>query len=376
MKLSTAALAAAAAGAIGLGALTLPASAGSAPALPPVSADDLVASVLTAKAPAFGGTVEVDNGLGLPALPGMSGTPAAALTQPVTTFRAWSDGQGRSRLALPSSSGEQVLVEDGTTLWRYDSASRTATALGNHPPRAPEHAPVADPADAAKALVGAVRQSSTVAVDGTGTVAGRPVYELVLTPKPTERTLLREVRVAIDSAARVPLQLTVLANGSTDPALRIGFTKLDVGAQDPALFRFTPPEGVTVKHPDPGKARPGHAPTQIPPGHAPAQIPPGQRGTAGPMIRTLGEGWDTVVLGHLPAAGATAPSARPMAPHGPSRGQTDPLALVKRIGHPASGPWGNGWVVQTAVATVLVTSDGRVAAGAVPLQVLEAALTR
>jgi hypothetical protein len=50
--------------------------------------------------------------------------------------------------------------------------------------------------------------------------------------------------------------------------------------------------------------------------------------------------------------------------------------MVKRIGKPVSGPWGNGWVVQTAVGTVLVTSDGRVAAGAVPQQVLVEALSK
>ncbi|HEY2724403.1 MAG TPA: outer membrane lipoprotein carrier protein LolA, partial [Pseudonocardiaceae bacterium] len=115
MKLATAAVSAAAVGAIGLGAMTVPALAGSAPSLPPVSPEDLVASVLTAKPPAFGGTVEVDNALGLPSLPGMGGPASAAsvLTQPTTTFRAWSDGQGRGRLALPSNNGEQVLVEDG-----------------------------------------------------------------------------------------------------------------------------------------------------------------------------------------------------------------------------------------------------------------------
>ncbi|HEY2762996.1 MAG TPA: outer membrane lipoprotein carrier protein LolA [Pseudonocardiaceae bacterium] len=367
MKLSTAALGATAAGAIGLGALTLPASAGSAPALPPVSPEDLVASVLTAKAPAFGGNVEVDNALGLPALPGMAG-PAAALAAPVTTFRAWSDGQGRGRLALPSSDGEQVLVEDGSTLWRYDSAARTATALSHDAAKAPEHAPVADPATAARELVGAVRQSSTVGVDGTAMVAGRPVYELVLTPKPTERTLLREVRVAVDSAARVPLQLTVLANGSLDPALQIGFTQLQVGPQDPALFRFIPPDGVTVKKPDPARAPTGHAPGD----HAPGQAPPGGPDAAGAMIRTVGDGWDTVALGRLPAVAPAAPRTE----HGGPSTPADPLALVKKVGRPVSGPWGNGWVVQTKVGTVLVAADGRIAGGAVPQQVLEAALTR
>jgi hypothetical protein len=270
-----------------------------------------------------------------------------------------------------------VLVEDGTTLWRYDSASRTATAMPHDGAKAPTSAPVADPATAARALVGAVRQSSTVAVDGTATVAGRPVYELVLTPKPTERTLLREVRVAVDSAARVPLQLSVLANGSADPALQIGFTKLDVGAQDPALFRFVPPQGVTVKKPAPGQARPEHAPEQAPgqaPEQATGQAPQGKP-DAGAMMRTVGEGWDTVVVGQLPAAGP-APADRPKAAPGRGDASADPLALVRQIGRPASGPWGNGWVVQTTVGTVLVASDGRVAAGAVPQQVLEQALTR
>ncbi|MGH3753213.1 MAG: LolA family protein, partial [Pseudonocardiaceae bacterium] len=249
MKLATAALAAAAAGAIGLGVLTMPAGARSDPALPPVSAEDLVASVLTAKAPAFGGTVTVDNALGLPALPGGPPGLAEVLTQPVTTFRVWSDGQGHGRLALPSRGSEQVLIEDGTTLWRYDSSSRTATALEHGDTAARQRPPVTDPAQAARELVGAVRQSSTVTVDGTGYVAGRPVYQLVLTPAPTERTLLREVRVAVDLVMRVPLQLTVLANGSPNPALKVGFTDLNVGAQDPALFQFTPPAGVTVERP-------------------------------------------------------------------------------------------------------------------------------
>jgi len=351
MKLAMAALAVTAAGAIGLGVLTMPAGAGADPSLPPVSAEDLVASVLTAKVPALGGTVTVHNALGLPALPGV----AAPLAQPVTTFRVWSDGQGHGRLALPSRNGEQVLIEDGTTLWRYDSSSRTATALENGATPARQHPPVPDPAQAAQELVGAVRKDSTVTVDGTGTVAGRPVYQLVLTPAPTERTLLREVRVAIDSAQRVPLQLTVLANGSPDPALQIGFSDLTVGAQDPALFHFTPPAGVKVE-------RPKNAPKAGP--------PLGQHD--GAMIHTQGEGWDTVVLGQLP------PTQPPTQQGPPQQGPAhqDPLAMIQRIGRPTTGPWGHGWVMQTAVGTVLVTSDGRVAAGAVPQQVLDEALTR
>ena len=346
MKLAMAALAAAAAGAIGLGVLIMPVSARSEPALPPISAEDLVASVLTAKAPALGGTVTVDNGLRLPELPGMP--EFASLIQPGATFRVWSDGQGHGRLALPSRDGEQVLIEDGTTLWRYDSAARTATALEHGAQSDRQRLSVTDPAQVARELIGEVRKSSTVTVDGTGYVAGRPVYQLVLIPAPTERTLLREVRVAVDLVLRVPLQFTVLANGSPDPALKIGFADLNVGTQDPALFQFTPPAGVTVERPDPAK-------TKTPQGDA------SHEGALRAGIRSQGDGWDTVILGQLPRAGSDT--------------QPDALAVLQQIGQPARGPWGQGWVVQTAVVTVLVASDGRIAAGAVPQQVLDEALT-
>ncbi|MGH3934239.1 MAG: LolA family protein [Pseudonocardiaceae bacterium] len=349
MKLAMAAVVAVVASAIGLGALTMPAGARSDPSLPPVSPEDLVASVLSAEIPAFGGTITVHNELGLPALPGLPEfTP---LTQPETTLRAWSDGQGHSRLAVPSRNGEKVLIDDGTTLWRYDSAARTATAVEHGAQSAKRHTPMTEPTQAARDLVGAVSKNSTVTVDGTGYVAGRPVYQLVLTPAPTERTLLREVRVAIDLVTRIPLQLTVLGNGSPDPVLQIGFSDLNVGTQDPALFQFTPPAGVKIERSQPSNKE-----------------PPGPRDAAGAMISTQGDGWDTVVLGKLP-------SARPDTEH-PDSEQGDPLALVQQIGQPASGPWGQGWVVRTAVVTVLVTSDGRVAAGAVPQQVLDEALTR
>jgi outer membrane lipoprotein-sorting protein len=328
-------LAAAAAGAIGLGLLAVPAGARQAPPLPEISAEQLVGSVLTARPPALSGAVQVDNALGLPALPGLTEQPAQSpLAQPVSTARVWSDGQGRSRLALPSRTGEQTFIADGDTLWHYDSASRTATAVerGGHAAQVPE----IDPASAARALVGEVRETAVVTVDGTARVAGRPAYELVLVPAPTERTLLREVRVAVDAATRLPLQLTVLANGSPEPALQIGFTDLELGAQDDELFTFTPPEGVAVRRPE---------------------LPewPDRRGLL--VVRTVGDGWDAVALGRLPA-------------------DAQALALARELGRPASGPWGDGWVIHSAVGTVLVTSDGRVAAGAVPQQVLDEALAR
>lgn len=329
-------LGAALVGAVGVGLLVAPAGAAAAPVLPPVSPEDLVSSVIAADAPPLAGEVEVDNALGLPAVPGVP-----QLANGTSAIRVWSGGDGRGRVALPSADGERTLVSDGTTRWAYDSRERTATRApaGEGPDRP---ADAQDPTTAATQAVATLRQSSTVAVDGTAEVAGRAAYQLVLTPLPTERTLLREVRVAVDAETRLPLQLTVLAQGSGEPALQVGFSEIAYGPQDPALFTFTPPPGTTVQD---APARDGAHPEGDRPG------------------TTVGDGWDRVMVGQAPA---------------PEEGQARPEGApdLSALGTPVSGPWGAGRVITTAVATVIVTDDGRIAAGAVPQQVLTEALAR
>ncbi len=324
------------AGIVGLGLLAIPAGAGAAPVLPPVSAEVLVSSVLAAHPGALNGTVELDNNLGLPALPGF---PQAA--NGISTARIWSDGTGKARAQVPTGSSERTLVSDGTTFWSWNSADRSVTKAPESGAATPGKA-VTDPAAAATRAITALRTSSVVTVDGTAEVAGRPAYELVLTPAPTERTLLREVRIAVDSQTRLPLQLTVLANGSTDPALQVGFSDLTFGAQDPSLFTFTPPPGSTVTSPP---AKPGGPPA----------------GATKPTV--VGDGWDTVLVASMPKQPAPAPG----------RGGSFDLSS---LGTPVSGTWGSGRLITTAVAAAIVTDDGRIAIGAVPEQVLTAALAK
>lgn len=337
------------AGAVAVGVVLAP-GASAAPELPPVSPEDLVASVITAQPGPFNGSVTVDNELGLPALP-----QAPQLGNGSSTARVWSGGDGKGRVSLPSSEGERTLVSDGTTRWAYDSTDRTATRSTGEAGQRPEGAgpagvdPQTDPAGAATTMIAELRKTSDVAVDGTAEVAGRPAYQLVLTPQPNERTLLREVRVAVDAEKRIPLQLTVLATGSPEPALTLGFDDVTFGPQDQALFAFTPPPGTTVE--------------DAPQGESPDR----PEGSTAPQ--TVGEGWDRVVVLQRPAGEQP---AQPGQPEGAPEGAPDLSAL----GSPVSGPWGNGRLISTAVATAIVTDDGRVAAGTVPEQVLTEALAR
>ncbi len=316
------------AGVVGLGLLALPGGAGAAPELPPVSAQDLVASVLAAHPGPFDGTMQLDNALGLPALPNL---PQAA--NGTSTARVWSGGDGKGRVQIPSPTGERTLVSDGTTFWSWNSEDKTVTKATKQAGQT--HSAPADPTAAATDALSKLQPTSQISVDGTAEVAGRPAYDLVLTPKPTERTLLREVRIAVDAKERVPLQLTVLAQGSSTPALQVGFTDLTFGPQDGSLFTFTPPQGATVTD---QPARPNN--------------------TTKPDEPTfVGDGWDTVAVEKLPA-------------------QPDVKSRLSGLGTPVSGSWGNGRLISTAVATAIVTDDGRVAVGAVPEQVLSETLSR
>jgi outer membrane lipoprotein-sorting protein len=335
------------AGAVGLGFLAAPgAGAGQSPTLPSTTPAALVQSVLTASPPAMAGTVEIDNNLGLPAIPGLPSQLAGGTSQ----IRVWTDGTGRTRLSIPAPSSEETLVNDGTTLYDWDSTTHTVTEhhLGGHTDtKAPADQSNQDlnPATAAKQVVAAVQQVSTVTVDGTDLVANRPAYDLVLTPKANQRTLLRQVRIAVDAQTHVPLRLTVLANNTDTPAIQVGFSSLNVGPQDPSLFRFTVPAGATVTN-----------------GDKTDQQSATKAGEVAPTI--VGNGWETVLVARLPSS-ATA-------------GQSDQggsmLGLVRQFGKPVSGSWGSGWLISTNVGEALITSDGRIAAGFVPQQLLTKAL--
>ncbi|MFE0110770.1 outer membrane lipoprotein carrier protein LolA [Amycolatopsis sp. NPDC059019] len=359
-KAITAAVVGTALGVGGLVFAAMPASAGDAPALPPVNADDLVQSVVTAKHEAFDGTLKMTNNLGLPAvgnaLPGVG-------TLNADSAHVFTDGNGKSKVSITRGATQETIVHDGATVWDYSSKNNSVTkttipadALGKA--KAHENGQVTDPSTAASQLLAKVRESSNVAVNGTATVANRPAYELVLTPKPTERTLLREIRVAVDSQTRMPLRLSVLSNGTATPALEIAFNDIKFAPQAADLFTFTPPPGAKVTEKQPkidDKTR--------------AEAEKFADGT-----KVVGDGWDTVITGKLPADALNFKAQQGQEKQGHEGRNGDPRALLDRFAKKVSGPWGSGYLVTTKVGTGVLTDDGRFAAGAVPEQVLYEAL--
>ncbi|MDX3658690.1 DUF2092 domain-containing protein [Streptomyces sp. ID05-26A] len=333
-------------GVAGLSLLAMPAGAGQPPSLPDVSAESLVQQVLTSKPGAFGGTVEVDNKLGLPSI-----SQIPQLADGKHSARIWTDGNGKFRAALPNGQSEQTIVDDGKTTWSWNSQDNEVTKSEHKDePKAekPAQAESVDPATAAKQVVELTREFSEISVDGTARVANRAAYELVLTPKASEKTLIREVRIAVDSELKMPLRVAVLTNGTAEPAGTVGFSEINVGPQDPKLFEFTPPAQAKVTTPEAKEQRQGRS----------ERPELGlEQALQGKDPQFFGTGWDTVVGARIPAEAMTQVPA-------------EAQGLVDKFTKKVSGAWGSGQIFTTKVATILIADDGRVVAGAVPEQVL------
>jgi outer membrane lipoprotein-sorting protein len=239
-----------------------------APVLPAVAPAQLLASTLDALAGpvTISGDVTTEADLGLPDLPaGLGGDSSgpASLMIGQQRFKVWLSPDG-ARVARLLPFDEQDVVANRTDAWIWDSAKMTAAhlSLAALPaPKAPAArvAQVSPPSTAdvlgvARQVLRAVQPYAEVSVDGTARVAGRPVYQLTLTPR-SPLTRIGRIVVAVDSQTLLPLRLQVFARGAEQPAFVAGFTKVSFDPIDASTFQFTPPPGATVTQIDPAKIK-------------------------------------------------------------------------------------------------------------------------
>jgi hypothetical protein len=199
-------------------------------------------------------------------------------------------------------------------------------------------------------------------------VAGRAAYNLVLEPR-TDATLVGNVAIAVDGETGMPLSVQVTARGADPPSFRAGFTSLSLEAPDDSLFTFVPPPGSTVEELQvpatgwpPGIRNPGMmiTPDQLDAIHQRPdgidQHPDGVHQHPAPPTVT-GKGWETVV--GIPAAAAGGSLAGSLL--------KDPLLSQAAVVVPG------GRLLSTTLFNVLLTDDGRIFAGMVPPDRLQAA---
>ncbi|TFB93099.1 MULTISPECIES: DUF2092 domain-containing protein [unclassified Cryobacterium] len=345
---------------IAVGALAVPLTAGAAVDLPDKTPAQVLALVGTSTVDALSGTIEQTSELGLPELPTTGPTAsgnagAASALELLTgshTGRVYLNGPDNIRLQVLDNLAERDLVRNGSDVWLYNSKDNSAAhvtlpAKDAADTDATTHGGMATPEEVAAKFLAAVDPSTTVSVGTDGSVAGRSVYDLVLTPK-TTGTLVGTVSISVDSETGLPLAVEVTARGQEKPAFRLAFTELSLGAPDASLFTFSPPAGASVTEqalPDTTSLDKKDAAD-----HATMKAE-AEKFLAGVTIS--GTGWDAVV--ELPAGSVPA--------------ELSSSPLLAQLTTAVTG----GRVISTALVSVLLTDDGRVFAGAVPSERLQAA---
>ena len=327
-------------------------------ALPEISAQDLLVKVADAKVDGLSGTVVQDADLGIPAIPGGTGSAGGQLTSLLSgshSMNVWTDGAEKARVAVKDQYAETDVVTDGTNVWTYDSRAKTAThttlPAGDQADRkAPAGAPQT-PQQAAQEILAKLTPTTDVRVDPDVTVAKQAAYDLVLTPKDTA-SLVKQVRIAVDGANFVPLRVRVFGTGEK-PAVDVAYTDVAFGQPSADMFAFKPPAGTKVDE----KAVPERrAPTAAEKKELEARKAQAEKDTT-----TVGTGWSTVVVTKLPADAA---------------GSNETLKGFLSQLKPVSGSWGTGRQLDGTIVTAILTDDGRLAVGAVGGDVVAAALAR
>lgn len=401
------------------------------PSLPPRTAAELLSSLPKAAAQPFSGTVSTTARLGLPDLPtsGQGQHMPLSITSLLTgthTLRVWYAGPDRQRVALVNAMSEADLIRGGQDVWAWNSDSRSGVHLrlpdkgqqtGKGTPTPDLTSPLPQqmmqgftPQRLAEQLLAAVEPTTKVTVDGTASVAGREAYELVVAPR-DQRSLVKQIRLAVDAKTSLALRLEVFGTGSSDPAIESGFTSISYDTPSSDVFRapagqmkeLTAPQHVAPGlHPRPSLAdRPrvhGSGWTtvlelpQLPDLRAlnggPATARPNGTDRPAPtdgsglVPTTQGKG-DTDSRGarpDVPAPNDSMQPAGPMGSHRPagsgdSAAQGALLQQLLRSAQPVSGAYGSGRMLRTSLLSVLVLDDGRVFVGSVTPATLEQAAT-
>lgn len=365
---------AAAAVLIGGGAAVGTLAASADPVLPPRSAEQLLVDLQTAQVDGMSGTVVHRAELGLPGplslLGQAGGAGLGSLIDGTQTVRVWYAGPDQARLAMVRTLGETDVIRNGRDVWIWSSQEKQAThfelseeAAEVDPATLPEA--YVTPQAAASEVLAAIDPSTEVSVGRAAEIAGRTAYELVLNPRDTS-SLVDEIRIAIDSVEYVPLRFAVYPVGAERAAIETAFTQVSFDRPDAEQFTFNPPPGTEVTeagedHAD--RDKPGQRPDGLPGGDdADSQLPELLDSFAADdsAVRTVGEGWGTVVVVAPPAE----VSAEAQQRAGESTEGAEALQMLGDLPQ-VDGAWGSGRLLSSALFTVLLTDDGRILAGAV-----------
>ena len=340
-------------------AIVVPMAANAAVSLPSKSAQQVLSLLANEKISAFSGTLAQSSDLGLPSLPpvgngsGATGeaTATLALLSGSHSARVYANGSSQLRVQILDSLAERDFVRNGSEIWFYDSKAHTAVHASS-PARQPDQADlvaptVRTPEQLVTRLLAAASPSTSFSVGPDVNVAGRTAYNLVMTPQATT-SLIGSISIAVDSATGLPLRFAVTARGASNVAFSVAFTSIALAKPDASLFSFTAPPGTLVSQKADSPS--GHRMSPNKQGHAVRQGEPATR----PSVS--GTGWASIVA--IPSSSSTNKALSNV--------------TVNKLSTPIAG----GRLFHSTLVNVLVTSDGRIFAGAVSPALLEVAASK
>jgi len=385
--------------------------------LPDKSVEELIAFARSSDVDALSGTIAQRSELGLPDLSGIvgggpgeggsggggtgegdaDGATAAGLDELLSLATGSYDAnvyvdQRHARLQVLDRMAERNVYLGPEEAWFVDSETNTATRLtvpegtdldqleaeaqrladeskAEIQAQLPDGEQLPSPQQLLDRALDRLDGTTDVSVGTDGRVAGREAYELVLVPR-TGDTLVGEVRFAIDGENGAALSASITARDASAPAFSLGFTEVDFSAPDPSVFAFEPAADMAVAE----EELPIPTADELAQWKADAEAhAEGDDGVAPDVSHPVvhGEGWATVV--ELDAAAAMAAIAEHDAAEGDgatAAPSDDAVAEASAALEALTTPVDGGRALQTSLVSVLLTDDGRVLAGSVPVDTL------
>jgi outer membrane lipoprotein-sorting protein len=388
------------------------AAASATPDLEDRTAAEVLALVAEADVDRLSGTVRTDADLGLPELPegfelpgadpsagasedapedasadaSAGADPAGVLTRLLSgenSLRVWIDEPGdrfRADLVDPVAGATVVRDGDAVSFWSAtdpgtvtrvtppaDGGSGDAAGSGGRGSAGPEDL---TPQAAAERFLAEADGSTETRVDDPTVVAGRDAYVLVADPRDDD-TLVDRIVLAVDGETGLPLRFQVFAVDQRRPAFQTGFTDVEFAAPDGTVFDDAFPEGATVRDTEAGDLLdlPGLDGFDALPGSGEGRDHgAGPDAAHGEGVEVVGEGWSAVAVLDGPGTGAA--DGQDGTGTGESTGADGTAGAEGEAGVALEGllePVDGGQALRTALVSVLLTDDGRVLVGSVPV---------
>jgi outer membrane lipoprotein-sorting protein len=166
------------------------------------------------------------------------------------TGRLWLSNDGRMRLELQSSNGEDAqVVVSKRSFWIYDPSSHTAyegrLPADSHNGKQSAKSDRIPTVAAIQKQISELVQHATLSGAIPSDVAGQAAYTVRVSPK-HDGGLLGRAELAWDAARGVPLRFAIYARGQSSPVIQLKATEISYGKVAGSDFNVAPPSGTKI----------------------------------------------------------------------------------------------------------------------------------